>query len=70
MKQLRYILSLLLVLLGFFLENLTAEVVTVKSEKVETLSEQNFQERTSEVKWLGLLYLQEGSAKPQSILIL
>lgn len=67
MNQLRYILSLLFFFSGFFSENIKAEVVTIKSEKVETLSEQNFQEQTSKEKWLGLLHLQKESLHQNQI---
>ncbi len=59
MKQLRYILSLLFFFLGFFSENLKAEVVILESEKIESFSEQDFNEISEEQVWLGLLHLQE-----------
>lgn len=59
MKQLKYILSLLFFFLGFFSENLKAEIVILESEKIESFSEQDFNEISEEQVWLGLLHLQE-----------
>ncbi|MFW5700845.1 MAG: hypothetical protein ACOCWM_04065, partial [Cyclobacteriaceae bacterium] len=68
MKQLRYILLLLFFVLGFFSENLKAEIIILENEKIESFSEQNFQEQTSDVKYLGLLYLQKESSSQNQII--
>ncbi|MDQ3536791.1 MAG: hypothetical protein M3421_14325, partial [Bacteroidota bacterium] len=49
---------------------LEAKVVLTENEKIESFSEQGFQERTQETKWQGLLYLYEKSLNQDQHLFL
>ena len=66
MKQLRYIIFLLLIFLGLFSGDSKAEVVTIKNEKAESFSEYTFHEPHNKSEWLGLLYLQEETLQNQN----
>ena len=61
MKNFKYILSILFVFLGAFSGDLKAEIVIVDNDEIESYSEQDFKETSTEIEWLSLLYLQEGS---------
>lgn len=69
MKILKNILLFIFLLLGLF-GQLEAKVVLTENEKIESFSEQGFQERTQETKWQGLLYLYEKSLNQDQHLFL
>ena len=70
MKQLRYILLLLFIVLGYFSENLKGEIITLENDKTASFSGQNFHKQKSGAEWLGLLYLQDESTSRNQISLL
>lgn len=66
MKILKYILFILFALLGLFNE-IEAKIILLENQETKTFSEKNFDEQTQEIKWLGLLHLQEESSDQNQI---
>jgi hypothetical protein len=58
MKIIKYMFLFLFALLSLYGE-VEAKVILVENQEIEICSEHDFKEQTQEIKWLGLLYLEE-----------